>query len=90
MLDTDEIWTLYGTEGAGGALLVYGLIQGQGSSSGGAFTVNSLKDYYYDGTSASGTLSARYQVGSSDNLSAFQGSFPWLVVPTTTTTRLLT
>lgn len=67
VLDTDEIWTLYGTEGAGGALLVYGLIQGQGTSSSGTFTVNSLKDYYYDGTSATGTLSARYQVGSTFN-----------------------
>lgn len=67
VLDNDEIWTLYGVEGAGGELLVYGLIQGQGASSSGSFAVASLKDYYYDGTSASGTLSARYQVGSTFN-----------------------
>lgn len=67
VLENDEIWTLYGTEGASGELLVYGLIQGQGSASSGNFTVGSLKDYFYDGTSASGTLSARYQVGSSFN-----------------------
>lgn len=63
VLDSDEIWTIYGREGASGELLVYGLIQGQGASSNGSFTASSLKDYYYDGTSATGTLSARYQVG---------------------------
>jgi hypothetical protein len=67
VLENDEIWTLYGTEGAGGELLVYGLIQGQGAASSGSFTVGALKDYFYDGTTASGTLSARYQVGSTFN-----------------------
>jgi hypothetical protein len=67
VLDNDEIWTLYGEEGAGGALIVYGLIQGQGVSTSGSFTVGSLKDYYFNGTSGSGTLSARYQAGSTFN-----------------------
>jgi hypothetical protein len=67
VLDNDEIWTLYGREGTSGQLLVYGLIQGQGSSSSGSFTSSSLKDYYYDGTSMSETLSATYQVGSTFN-----------------------
>ena len=62
-MDNDEYWTLYGLEGASGQLYVYGLIQGQGASSNGSFRSSNLKDYYYDGTTGSGTLSATYQPG---------------------------
>ena len=67
VLDNDELWTIYGQEGVNGELLVYGLIQGQGVSSGGTFTAGSLKDFFYDGTSATGSLTARYQAGSTFN-----------------------
>lgn len=67
ILDNDEYWTLYGREGSNGQLLVYGLVQGQGSASSGSFTSSNLKDYYYDGTTANGTLNASYQVGATFN-----------------------
>lgn len=67
ILDNDEYWTLYGREGSSGQLLVYGLVQGQGSASSGSFSSSDLKDYFYDGTTASGTLSATYQPGSTFN-----------------------
>ncbi len=65
ILDNDEFWTLYGLEGSGGELRVYGLIQGQGAASSGSFSSSNLKDYYYDGTTASGSLSATYTPGTS-------------------------
>ncbi len=67
VLDNDEYWTLYGREGSNGQLLVYGLVQGQGAASSGSFSSSDLKDYYYDGTTATGTLSATYQVGATFN-----------------------
>lgn len=65
VLDNDEIWTLYGQDGTAGQLLVYGLIQGQGAASSGSFSSSAIKDYYYNGTSTNGTLSATYQAGTS-------------------------
>lgn len=67
ILDNDEYWTLYGREGTSGELLVYGLIQGQGSANSGSFSSSDLKDYFYDGTTAAGTLNASYQAGATFN-----------------------
>lgn len=67
ILENDEYWTLYGREGSDGQLLVYGLVQGQGAASNGSFTTSDLKDYYYDGTTANGTLIATYQAGATFN-----------------------
>lgn len=70
VLDNDEIWTLYGQDGAAGQLLVYGLLQGQGAASSGSFSSSAIKDYYYNGTTTNGTLSATYQAGT-----LFRGTF---------------
>lgn len=70
VLENDELWTLYGREGVNAELIIYGLIQGQGAASSGSFSSGALKDYFYDASSASGTLSARYELGSS-----FSGTF---------------
>ena len=64
VLDNDEIWTLYGEEGSNGELIVYGLIQGQGASNRGSFTSSALRDYSFNGDSASGSINATYTVGS--------------------------
>lgn len=99
VLDDDEIWTLYGTSGADGQLLVYGLIQGQGASysgstggtlTGGTFAAPSIKNYYYTGTTGTGSLSATYQRGSSFNgtVSDNTGSVSFAgVVPSESTTN---
>lgn len=85
ILDNDEIWTLYGEGGVNGELLVYGLIQGQGSSNSGTFASSSLKDYFYDGTTMAGSISATYQMGASFNGTVSAGgqsvSFSGVVPP---------
>lgn len=67
VLEDDQIWTLYGTAGSSGELLVYGFIHGQGVASNGKFTANAMKDYFYDGTTINASLQATYQAGVSFN-----------------------
>ena len=63
VLENDEYWSLYGTN-SGGTLLVAGFIQGSGTSSSGSFASSNALDFGF-ATSAQGTLSASYVVGTS-------------------------
>jgi hypothetical protein len=67
ILDNDQIWGLYGTQSASSGYTVYGMIQGSGSSKNGSYSSRDIKDFYYTGTTDSGTLSASYQQGVSLN-----------------------
>ena len=67
ILDNDQIWGLYGTQSASSGFTVYGMIQGSGSSNNGSYSSRDIKDFYYTGTTDSGTLSASYQQGVSLN-----------------------
>ncbi len=64
VLENDEVWGLYGTSSASGTI-VYGVIQGQGKSDNGTFTVADGRDYFYTGQTGAGRLSAQYVAGAS-------------------------
>lgn len=66
VLEDGQYWTIYG-QISSGAFLVEGLIQGTGQASNGSFSSSDLKDFYYTGASASGSLSATYNPGVSFN-----------------------
>ncbi len=67
VLENDEVWTLFGQSGASGEFVIYGLLQGQGNARSGDFSAASIKEFLYDGTSYSGSLTAKYAVGSNFN-----------------------
>jgi hypothetical protein len=66
VLDDNRYYAIYGEEIDGG-LAVAGLIQGSGVPNNGSFTSADLRDYVFDGSVVSGSLSASYREGVSFN-----------------------
>lgn len=66
LLEDGQYWTIYG-QISSGAFYVYGLIQGTGQANNGSFSSSDLKDFYYTGSTSSGSLSASYNPGVSLN-----------------------
>jgi hypothetical protein len=62
ILDDDQYYTLYGQE-SGGMFMLEGFVQGNGKADNGRFASSNLRDYYFDGTVATGSLSASYTPG---------------------------
>lgn len=56
ILDDGEYWALYGMPNNLGNLVVYGLVQGNGSTTNGNFISTNLRDYYFDGEVAPGSF----------------------------------
>lgn len=69
VLDDNRFYSIYGEESAD-AFYITGLLQGNGVANNGSFTSTNVRDYFYDGTVLSGTLSATYRAGES-----FDGTF---------------
>lgn len=69
VLDDDSYYVLYGNrDSTTGALIVYGLIQGNGTAlSNGTFSSPNLKDFLNTGQVSDGSLTATYQSGASFN-----------------------
>jgi hypothetical protein len=61
VLENDEYWGLYGSD-VGSTFLISGFIQGQGASTGTAFTSSNAKDFGFN-PAASGTVSGTYAAG---------------------------
>lgn len=74
VLENDQYVTLYGNTISGGGLAVSGFIQGTGKSNNGSFSSTDLKDFFADGTSIGGTLSASYVPKSSLSGSVTEGT----------------
>jgi hypothetical protein len=73
ILENDQFFTLYGSALSSG-LAVSGFIQGTGKSVNGSFSSTDLKDFFPDGTSVAGSLSASYVPKSSLNGSVTESS----------------
>lgn len=65
VLPNDKIYAIYGTT-SGNALLLFGLISGQGTSVSGSYTA-SVTDFFYTGATNNASLTASYVPGSSLN-----------------------
>lgn len=65
VLPNDKFYAIYGTV-SGNALLLYGMVAGQGKSDNGTYTAN-VTDFFYRGTTFSGSIDASYVPGSSFN-----------------------
>jgi hypothetical protein len=61
VLENDEYWGLYGVD-SGSTFLISGFIQGQGASTGTAFTSSNAKDFGFN-PAASGTITGTYSAG---------------------------
>jgi hypothetical protein len=72
VLDDNRYYAIYGDETESG-FVVAGLIQGSGVPNNGSFTSTDLRDYYFDGSVFTGTLSASYREGRSFNGSITEG-----------------
>ena len=72
VLPNDKFYAIYGTV-AGNALLLSGLITGQGTSGNGTYTA-SVSDFFYTGTKNTGSVSATYVAGASLNGSLTESS----------------
>lgn len=66
VLENGLYYTMYGTLAAN-IFTVQGLISGTGQAANGNFSSSDLKDFFSNGTSTSGTLSATYRPGNSFN-----------------------
>jgi hypothetical protein len=66
VLENDQFYSMYGNT-VNGVFLIAGLVQGQGSSRNGSFSAADVKDFLFDGSVLSATLSASYIAGSSFN-----------------------
>jgi hypothetical protein len=61
VLPNDKLYAVYGTV-TGKTLSLFGLVAGQGTSSGGTYTAN-VTDYFYTGAVNSGSITAKYGTG---------------------------
>jgi hypothetical protein len=61
VLPNDKFYAVYGTV-TGKTLSLFGLVAGQGTSSGGTYTA-SVTDYFYTGAVNSGSINAKYGTG---------------------------
>lgn len=73
VLDDNRYYTIYGEE-IDGVFYIAGLIQGSGVANNGSFTSTDLRDYYFDGSVFTGSLSASYREGASFNGSIREGA----------------
>jgi hypothetical protein len=72
ILDDNRYYAIYGEE-ADGVFYIAGLIQGSGVANNGSFTSTNLRDYYFDGSVFTGSLSASYRERASFNGSITEG-----------------